>query len=357
MYRVMITTSGRATALNFEQCLRMCGDKYHLIGVDENKYSLLLSNTDEKYLVPDLDDPKYIPILNEIVKQTKPDLLYPTHSGKEMITISKNRDKLKVKTFLPSHKLVMVFEDKFKSAQILEENGIPVPKSILIENEADLKRAFAELGPEIWLRATVGTAGTYSIPTSDYNLGVAWINRFDGWGNFMAAQKLTERMFTWESIWFEGELVVSQSRERLYWEYANRAPSGVTGISGGQKAICDKGLHELSVKTVKCFADKPHGIIGIDFVLDHKGIPNPTEIQASRFYTSTYFLAQAGLNLPKILLELVLEQKLPENYPIIDQIKEAPLWIKMMDTSPLLTKYDEIKKYEDMLKALIDKLK
>lgn len=356
MHKVMITTSGRATALNVESCLRMCDGKYYLIGVDENEYSLLLSKTDEKYLLPDLNNENYLPVLREVIKETEPDFLYPTHSGDEMIKISENRATLGVKTFLPPHEQVMIFEDKFKSNKILEENGITVPESMMIENESDLKKAFSKLGSEIWLRATIGTAGKNSIAVKDYDLAVAWINRHEGWGKFMAAEKLTNRMFTWESIWFEGELVASQSRERLYWEYANRSPSGVTGISGGQKAIRDGKLHDLSVKIVKSFTDKPHGIMGIDYVVDKNGVPNPTEIQASRFYTSTHFLAKAGLNFPKMLLDIVLEDKFPEKYPIIDPIHDEPIWIKMMDAEPLMTKESEIDKYKRKLHDTIEKI-
>ena len=59
-------------------------------------------------------------------------------------------------------------------------------------------------------------------------------------------------------------------------------------------------------------SDKPHGIFGVDMAYDRNGVPNPTEINISRFFTTVRFFTEAGLNLPRIFRDIGLEGKLPD---------------------------------------------
>jgi carbamoyl-phosphate synthase large subunit len=118
---------------------------------------------------------------------------------------------------------------------------VPVPRNIAIDNEEDLRRAFAELGDangKIWLRAaSIGGGGKGSIPTADYALAKAWIDHYRGWGDFVAAQMLTPDTITWLSIWYHGELIVAQSRERRGWTHGNRSISRRYGRDQGGRHL------------------------------------------------------------------------------------------------------------------------
>lgn len=131
--------------------------------------------------------------------------------------------------------LIEICVSKFKSWMAFKSAGIQVPENFFIYSESDLQRAFKELGDSngtIWLREeAMAGGGAGSIPTNDYEMARAWIKRYDGWGKFIAAQMLGSHTITWLSIWYEGELIVAQTRKRTGWVHGNRSASGVTGVT------------------------------------------------------------------------------------------------------------------------------
>ena len=70
---------------------------------------------------------------------------------------------------------------------------------------------------------------------------------------------------------------------------------------------------------------------------DNKGIPNPTEINISRFFTTIYFFTKAGLNMPRIFADIALYNKFPSLTKKINPLPDGLLWIRGMDTEPALT--------------------
>jgi predicted ATP-grasp superfamily ATP-dependent carboligase len=346
MKKIIVTNAGRSAGLNFSRSLRLAPEKYKIIGLEQNKYSLMNAEADKKFLCPDADSPDYIPYLKEIIKNEKVDVVYPSKTNNELWLISKKRDELGAKVFLPDDNLIRIYEDKFKTYEILKKNNIKVPNTILINTEEDLRHAFKLHPSALWLRAIKGCGGKGSIIARNYEFAHAWIDNFDGWGSFTAAEVLTDKTASWSAIWKDGELVVSQIRRRLYWEFGYLSPSGVTGITGAQITDRDKQLDEIAIKTIKSVTPCPDGIVSVDFTYDEKGIPNPTEIQASRFFTSTYFMAKAGLNLPYIWLKLALGEDIEEINNKFSPLEPNLLWIKYVDCPPVLTTVDDINKFK-----------
>jgi carbamoyl-phosphate synthase large subunit len=70
---------------------------------------------------------------------------------------------------------------------------------------------------------------------------------------------------------------------------------------------------------------------------DRNGIPNPTEINVSRFFTTIQFFAEAGLNMPKIFKDIVLYSKFPNLDRPISPLPTGLLWLRAMDALPILT--------------------
>jgi carbamoyl-phosphate synthase large subunit len=216
----------------------------------------------------------------------------------------------------------------------------------MINSEADLKRAFEELGDDkgtIWLRASsIGGGGKGALPTSNFNFAKGWIEHFDGYGDFVAAELLTSNTITWVSIWHEGELVVAQTRVRKGWVHGNRTLSGVTGVTKvGQTASSDEAT-EVALKAIKAVSAKPHGIFAVDMTYDKNGVPNPTEINIARFFTTILFFTEAGLNMPKIFKDIILYNEFPDLKKKINPLADGLLWLRGMDRTPVLTTSAEI---------------
>ncbi len=313
-----------------------------VIGMGSEPADLVLSAAKKKYYVPYANDENYRDALMRILEVEKPDLVH-FQNDLEIFHASLIRDEIistGVRVFMPEHSVIDTCVHKYKSYQAFAAAGLPVPDNILIRDEVDLKRAFRELGDKkgkVWLRASsIGGGGKGALPTNDFEFARGWLNHYQGWGEFLAAEMLTSRTVTWLSIWNNGVLVVSQGRERDGWTHGNRAISGVTGVTKIGKTIRDKSVHDLAVSSVYSVTEKPHGIFGVDFAYDKKGKPNPTEINISRFFTTVRFFTEAGINFPEIFKCLALGEKIELPAEPVDPLREGQLWVRGMDTEPKL---------------------
>jgi len=351
MRRILVGGAGGTPSNGFIQSLREAPESFYIIGMTSNPYDLCKAKTDERYLDPYAHEKDYYLILEDIIRQSKPDFLH-VQNDMEVYAVSKYREKIKelgVKIFLPIHESVEVCMDKIESYKKWRKAGLKVPKTILIETEEDLKKAFMELGPKIWIRNITGAAGKGSLPTDNYQLAKAWVDFFDGWGKFSAAETLTSKTVTWLSIWRNGELIIAQSRERLYWEFANRTLSGVTGITGTGVTISDPVVDEIAQKAIFAIDSNPHGIWAVDMTYDKNEIPNPTEINIGRFFTTHLFFTRAGLNMPYILIKLAFGEELPLISKKINPLPPGLAWVRGMDTEPILTTLDQINTFKEDL--------
>jgi hypothetical protein len=247
---------------------------------------------------------------------------------------------------MPEHEVIETCVNKWLSYLKFHAAGLPVPTNRLIHNEAELEEAFAELGDaegKVWLRsASIGGGGKGSLPTNDITLAKRWIERHNGWGDFLAAQCLRNDTVTWLSIWYEGELIVAQTRKRTGWVHGNRSASGVTGVTKVGQTCSDPQVDEIALQTIRAVTSKPHGIFGVDMTYDAHGIPNPTEINISRFFTTVLFFTEAGLNLPEIFKDLALHGEKPALTQKVNPLPNGLLWLRGMDTPPRLVTPEEI---------------
>lgn len=349
MKKILIAGAGGAPTENVIRSLKEGKKKdEYIIGIGSEPFDMVISDADIKYQVPYAVEAGYKKRLLEIIEKEKPELAH-FQNDIEIREISRMREDILdkgIKLFMPSKETIEICVDKGRSTDIWMAEGIKVPKTMIINNEADLKKAFETLGDaegNIWLRATVGGGGKGALPTNDFEFAKIWINRFNGWGVFTAAELLTKNTVTWLSIWYEGELVVAQTRKRNSWNFGNRTLSGVTGITRVGETYSDELVNQVALDAIKAIDKKPHGIYGVDMTYDKAGIPNPTEINISRFFTTVYFFTKAGLNMPEIFKNIALYNEFPTLDKKINPLQDGLLWIRGMDREPVLTTMEKIK--------------
>jgi len=347
MKKILIAGAGGAPTEGVINSLLKCNSE-EIIGMGSEPTDLVLSAAKRKYFIPYADTPGYKDALLAILQKEKPDLIH-FQNDLEIYHASLIRDEIHgagVKTFMPDHDVIDTCVHKHKTYLKLKIAGIKVPENSVINDEADLKKAFVELGDaagKIWLRASsIGGGGKGSLPTDDFAFAKGWIERYKGWGDFVAAQLLTPDTVTWLSIWHEGELVVAQTRIRKGWTHGNRTVSGVTGVTKVGQTFSDDIVNKIAFDTIKAVSPKPHGIFGVDMTYDKAGIPNPTEINISRFFTTVLFFTEAGLNMPEIFKDIALYNKFPALESKINPLPNGLLWLRGMDTKPRLMTSEEI---------------
>lgn len=344
MARIYVGGAGGAPSNGFIRSLRESSRDDYLIGASCVASDLFLADVDEKYLVPPASDKAYAETLLRTLSTAKPDFIH-LQNDFEVRAVSRLRDKIEslgVRHYLPAAETIENCVNKEKSYAIWNRAGLSVPQTMLLRSPADLKTAFDHFGETIWIRAIEGGGGRGALPTNSYEFARIWIDRFNGWGEFTASELLTADTVTWLSIWHEGELVVAQTRKRLSWNFGNRTLSGVTGITGVGQTFSDEKVDRIAQDAIFAIDTRPHGIFGVDMTYDSEGIPNPTEINIGRFFTTHYFFTKAGLNMPEIYCDIALEGKFPSLDQRVNPLPDDLIWIRGMDVEPVLTTLERL---------------
>lgn len=360
MKRILTTACGGPSTLSFTRSLRDADpkrEKYFVIGTDCDKYNIHRAEVDKAYLCPRATEPEYIPFIKHIIMKEKVDFMHSQPEIEAFIIGKYRNDILSTgcKLFMPPQETIELLRDKGKSTKVWKRAGIRVPQAIEIHNENDLKNAFELFGQNIWIRETIGAAGKGSLSRPTFEMALAHINKRNIWGKTIAAEHLTCDTVTWQSIWHNGNLVVAQGRKRLYWAFSNRTQSGVTGLTGTGVTINNHAIDELSVRCIIAADPEPHGIFSVDFTYDKYGVPNPTEINISKFFTTHHFITRTGCNMPEILVELAFNEY-KGNYNVLNPCKPDMYWIRGIDVLPVLLHKSEIEakvyEYQQILKEI-----
>jgi len=348
MKRILVGGAGGTPSNNFIKSLRQSGESFYIIGMTSRSYDLAKAKTEERYLVPPARDPNYRAVLKQIIAETRPHFFHAQHDF-EIELISEWRDDLGVRTFLPAKETVRACVDKYLSYARWKKAGLTLPETMEIGSRDDLKEAFRRFG-ELWLRLRKGGGGLGALRTSDYGMAERWIEHYEGWGQFGAAECLTADSVTWMSLWKDGELICAQGRKRLYWEFASRAVAGVTGITGTGVTVSDPDVDRVALAAIHAIDPAPNGIFAVDLTYDARGVPNPTEINIARFFTTIDFFTAAGLNMPALYVKAAFDESLPTIDPPINPLPEGLAWVRGMDCEPVLIPLQTIESWSEDLR-------
>jgi carbamoyl-phosphate synthase large subunit len=214
----------------------------------------------------------------------------------------------------------------------------------VINAPEDLFLARQVLGLPYWLRASRGAGGAGSTPVEDVRAAEHWIEywrcRGKDW-TFVAHKYLPGRNFAFQSLWEGGEVVVSQVRERLEYIYPYLAPSGVTGTPALAVTVHRDDVNEIATRCVRAVDPRATGVFCVDLKEDDHGRPVPTEINAGRFFTTSYFFTRAGVNMPYIYVKMGFGEEVP-SLPRYNALPEGLFWIRHIDCPALLKREEDL---------------
>jgi biotin carboxylase len=338
--RILVTGAGGPAGVNFIRSLRISPERIFIVGSEANKYFGNLAPADRISTVPKATNPRYIERLNEIINREKVEFVHP-QPDIEVKAISESREELDANTFLPSKEAIQICQDKLKSAERWKKKDIPVAKTIELNNDEDIERAFEELGNPLWIRARRGAGGVGSTPAENPQTARSWIgywkSRNRQW-QFIAQKILQGRNIGFHSLWKEGELITSMARERLQYIYPHLAPSGITGTPSVQRTLHDEKVNEIGQKAVLAIDQNFNGIACVDLKENKSGVPYVTEINAGRMFTTSFFFSYASKkllsnynsNFPYIYVKLAYREQIP-NIPKKDVLPQDIYWIRHID--------------------------
>ena len=298
---------------------------------------------DERVLVPETSEPYHWTLEVEWVS-TQASLILPQPDC-DVAALSLYRERFWHKLVLPSETTVIVGQDKLSTHFRLKGAGVQsVETWPLAQRHAIVDRT----GYPVWLRARSGAGGRGSFKAYTPEQIEAWVDYCEETGRverdeFVVCEYLPGREFACQQLWWEGKLIVSQARERLQYLMGYLSPTGQTSSPSVARTVRDGRVDNLATVAVQAVTlQAPHGIFGVDMKEDSLKRLCVTEVNVGRFFTTSLFLAEAGLNIPQLLLSL-------HSGNVVEPLGRSPLrpdlyWIRVVDRSPRLVAKSVIEK-------------
>lgn len=335
--RILILGVAGPPGVNVVKSLRITKEKFFLVGTDSNKYHLEWPDLDKYYCIPHYNEPGYKEAIKKIINKEKIDLVH-AQPDQEVNILSQIRDDISAITVLPSKSTVKILQDKLESAKIWQRSGLHDFETLEIKKQTDLKKAVKILGLPLWMRAKTGAGARGSTLIKKIETGIYWLKYWQSRGSdwsFIIQPFFSGREYAFQSLWFNGQLINAQGRERIEYIFPHLAPSGKTGTSSVTKTIHSKKLNEIATNTILSIDSSPHGVYSVDLMEDKNGKIVPTEINAGRFFATTFFYSQAGLNQPYNMIKLGMGENIPPQKKY-DSLPANLYWIRHIDCPAVL---------------------
>jgi len=165
MQKIPVLVTGIGGGGHGEQilkALRMADTPYLIVGGDMNPFSKGLAEVDIPYILPPANDPRYVDALLALC--SKHDIKAMFHGSEpELKVMSANRERIRgAGVFLPINPapVIDLCMDKAKTSQWLMERGFAVPRTVVINELADLEQV--DFFPAV-LKPSVGSGGSANI--------------------------------------------------------------------------------------------------------------------------------------------------------------------------------------------------
>ena len=317
---LLVTGAGGSAGHNVCWSLRVSRDRGELLltGTDSDRNSLQLNPwIDYAFRLPGADNSAYVRTLNKVVAQEHVEAVFP-QPDPEVERLSRDREKLGAKLFLPDAETVSNCLDKFAALSRWHDAKLRPSPVMLASGDSTVDLKIRSLEFPCWIRAREGAGGLLSCLAKEQSTVDHWLRFHWGQGiktDFIAEDYLPGRDYCFMSIWKKGTLVTSMVRERLSWVGHRLIGSG--GTSKLNRVVHSDQVNQRAIDAIKSLSQTPHGIFCVDLKENPKRTPCPTEINC-RFTTNVHYLTLASIklghqewNFPWMAARLALEEEIP----------------------------------------------
>ena len=145
--------------------------------------------------------------------------------------------------------------DKYHALCLLEENGLPVPRTAVTENHEDALKCFHELGEDVIVKPVFGSRGIGSTRVSDSEIATRIFRALSFYHSVLYLQEFVPHGFSDIRAFVVGEHVVA-AMQRI-------AETWKTNVSLGAKPVSlkiNKELENLAVTAAKIVGCKVAGV-------------------------------------------------------------------------------------------------
>lgn len=346
--RVLVLGCDGNAGMNYARSMHMGGDVElygtgfnvdHLIdaeqsGLYEKTFKMPLVTTDLQKLNK----------INQIIRDYKIDFVHP-QPDPEVAWLANNQGLLELtatNTSLSSY-VASITQNKMMSQMIwaVEFDFVkPVDGTLFVKRKQSREDMFEPTG-KVWIRHKHGAGSKFGMPASNEDSALAWINylvqeKSIETKDLMVFPYLPGREFAVQIFAWDGYIVQAQARERLEYAFGAQMPSGQSSSPSIAQVVTDDFVYEAAYHAIKSIQNFPHGIYCVDMKEFEDGVVIPTEINYGRYFTTSNFFANLGVNTPWDELQIHMRGYVKENENKINSLKGGIKWIRQMDKLPTL---------------------
>ena len=311
--KVLVTGVGGPAGLNTIRSLKEVKEKIEIVGVDADPLAPGLFLVKKSYVIPKAFDKNFSDKLLNISKKEKIDFIISTVDD-EIFILSQIKEKFaaeNINLLIPDHKIFLKAYDKGLTAQIAQENGIPIPKTFFPESSREIQKVIKKLGLPLVVRPRVshGARGVFYVETIGETLAAFnWIKRQ---GQRPMIQEYIEEgsVYSVATIFDKkSKLVVAATMKKL----REKPPSG--GVAWAGETVRNSKIQKLGIKIIKSFGNWI-GPATPEIKFNGKNAylmeVNP------RLWGYNYLITKAGINFPYLIIKLSSNEKIKVgNYKI-----------------------------------------
>ncbi len=139
--KILVTGAGALLGQGIMRSLNNSPLKPYIIAVDPSPLSVGLYWADEAHLVPMATRPDYMDVMRKIIAASRPDVVL-IGTDVELLIFAQHRQALEqefgTRILVSRPEVIEIADDKWKTAQYLQQHGFPFPDSCLPGDEAAL---------------------------------------------------------------------------------------------------------------------------------------------------------------------------------------------------------------------------
>ena len=336
---VLILRAGTGAGNNLIRSLRTGDPSLFIVGCHDDRFVLKRSTADRSYLIPLVSHPGFSRALRRVIRAEKIDLLIP-NSDHDVRVVSRLRNKLSCRVFLPRESVIELCQDKYELNVVLRSWGLPVPATYPVRDPgrlADIFRRFPP-GSRVWCRVRRGTASVGAIPVRSPQQARSWIRCWEELrgipaASFILSEYLPGRDLACQSLWKDGKLILAKTYERLSYFVGGGVPSGVSSVAALAKTVVEPRIVEVCATAIHALDNRTSGAFSIDLKEDARGVFCITEINAGRLSSGMSIFDSAGKhNMAVTYVRTALGEpvEIPEAY----DVTEDYYMLRDLDTLP-----------------------
>jgi RimK family alpha-L-glutamate ligase len=176
--------------------------------------------------------------------------------------------------------------DKYDILAILEENGIPVPRTAVTENVDEALKAFNELGGDVVVKPLFGSRGIGSTRVRDAEIASTIFRNITFYHGVIYLQEFVQHGFSDIRAFVVGDRVVAAMRR-----VANSWKTNYSQGARPEPITLDKTMEDMTVKSAKLIDCK---IAGVDILESPKG-PLVVEVNSQPGWRGLQLVAKVNI--------------------------------------------------------------